>query len=177
MRRRSFLFLGLSCLFLSLIFSTSSLWISGSVIGFPSKSPESSILSIFFLLIAIALFVSGRYFGERYKVTSAIGEKDERGHYKFPHLVRLAQEAGENENVQHDLDHLIEQLIKGNTEAGLGTKHVDGTPISYLRGNRGGRLFYMQLGQNRFEIVAKSSKANEQKVIDEIRAEYRRQKR
>ena len=94
------------------------------------------------------------------KIISSIG-KDAK-------LTKLAEEAGQS--VQKGLDHLVQQLASGNTNPGLGTKSL-GAGISYARARDGARVFFRQAGQ-KIEIVAKASKANEAKVINQLKSLY-----
>jgi hypothetical protein len=66
--------------------------------------------------------------------------------------------------VQKEADSLIQSFLTGNTNPGLGTKHLAGD-IYYLRGSNGARVFYRIVNET-MEILGKSSKANEQVVID-----------
>lgn len=92
-------------------------------------------------------------------------------------ILRLVKDAVRNEDVQRGLNHLIAELGKGNYEAGLGNPgHIDGTDIFYLRGRNGERLFYHQIGENKYELVGKASKSNEQQVIDTLKDRYRNNK-
>jgi len=85
-------------------------------------------------------------------------------------LVREAEDAGNNQRVQVEIDHLTGELSKGNTNAGLGTSKLFGN-ISYLRGRNGARVFYRPAGEG-YEILAKSSKDNEPQVINKLIDRY-----
>jgi hypothetical protein len=93
-------------------------------------------------------------------------------------LERLAQEAGKNERLQAELDHLFAQLSAGNENPGIGTGRVPGTDVSYLRGRNGARLFYRKKaaeGNAEYEIVGKSCKGhNEDAVIAKLTTLYGR---
>src|SRR3989344_462001 len=81
-------------------------------------------------------------------------------------LLRLAKEAVRSETIERELNHLISELNKGNFEAGLGHPgHIAGTNVFYLRGRNGGRLYYHHVGENHYEIVAKSSKGTNQNQV------------
>lgn len=86
-------------------------------------------------------------------------------------LKKLAKESIRNEDVQREIDALIKQLHAGNLSAGLGTKSLSGTDIFYLRGRNGSRLF-VRKENDLFVIVGKSSKENEQKVMNKLRTLY-----
>lgn len=82
-----------------------------------------------------------------------------------PRLLRLAEEARKNERVKRELDHLKKELGKGNLEAGLGHPgHIHGTPVSYLRGRNGGRLYFRRT-QHGYEIVGESGKERNQDQV------------
>ena len=94
---------------------------------------------------------------------------------KQPSLLRLTRNAVQDQNVEREINHLIKEFVKGNFEAGLGRPGpIQGTDISYLRGRKGGRLYYHKVDENRYEIVCKSAKGrNEDQVINALREIYR----
>jgi hypothetical protein len=92
------------------------------------------------------------------KLLSSIGEDAK--------LVKYAEESGKS--VQKGLDHLVEELGKGNTNPGLGTKGL-GNGISYARARDGARVFFKQANDT-ITIIAKASKANESQVINYLKA-------
>ncbi|MEU6820591.1 pre-toxin TG domain-containing protein [Streptomyces atriruber] len=96
-------------------------------------------------------------------MTSVIG--------KDAQLSKAAQQAGKNQTVQRDLDGLFEQLSRGNMNPGLGSKALAGTDITYARGRNGGRLFFRNV-EGGIEIVGKSDKGNESKVIARLKQLY-----
>ena len=59
---------------------------------------------------------------------------------------------------------MINRFLEGNTNPGKGNGSLSGD-IRYLRGQNGGRVFFRIVGET-MEILGKSSKANEQRVID-----------
>jgi len=77
---------------------------------------------------------------------------------------------GKNQSVQQEADELIQKFLKGNTNPGLGSKNLFEN-VSYLRGKNGARVFY-RMNDNKMEILGKSSKANEQTVINVLRELY-----
>jgi len=83
-------------------------------------------------------------------------------------LVKYAEEAGKS--VQKGLDHLVEELGKGNTNPGIGTKGL-GDGISYARARDGARVFF-QKENDTITIIAKASKANESQVIKYLKTLY-----
>ncbi|WAL95985.1 pre-toxin TG domain-containing protein [Streptomyces sp. Je 1-369] len=96
-------------------------------------------------------------------ITSAVGKDSQ--------LSKAAQQAGKNQAVQRDLDGLFEQLSRGNMNPGLGSKALAGTDITYARGRNGGRLFFRNV-EGGIEIVGKSDKGNESKVIARLKQLY-----
>ncbi|WP_449060996.1 polymorphic toxin-type HINT domain-containing protein [Planomonospora algeriensis] len=90
---------------------------------------------------------------------------------KDPTLVKAAQQAGKNQKVQADLDSLYQQLSRGNMNPGLGSKALSGTDVTYARGRNGGRLFFRNVDGG-IQIVGKSDKANESKVIARLKQLY-----
>lgn len=89
---------------------------------------------------------------------------------EVPALAKAAEKAGKDPRVQRDLDHLVEELAKGNKNPGLGNKHLfDG--VQEARGRNGGRV-YFRTGENGTEILGKSSKDNQEQVIKLLRDHY-----
>lgn len=87
-----------------------------------------------------------------------------------PSLVKEAEKMGSNERIQQEANHLIEELLNGNSNPGLGSKNLF-KDVSYLRGRNGARIFYRYVN-GKIEILAKASKANEQKVINILTQMY-----
>ena len=145
----------------------SKLSATGAAIGvYPvNKSIYSNILGGLFVIASIILFTATHNL-EDITITSEIK--------RHSSLKKLTHDAVKDQSVQRELNHLIKELSKGNFEAGLGRPgHIKGTDIDYLRGRNGARLFYHQIGENRYEIVAKSSKGrNEDQVISRIKKLY-----
>ena len=69
--------------------------------------------------------------------------------------------------MQREADDLIQQYLRGNTNPGIGTKHLAGD-IFYLRGSRGARVFYRENAEGYMEILAKTDKREEKSVIDAV---------
>jgi RHS repeat-associated protein len=86
-------------------------------------------------------------------------------------LTKAAQQAGKNQKVQADLDSLFQQLSRGNMNPGLGSKALAGTDVTYARGRNGGRLFFRNVDGG-IQVVGKSDKANESKVIARLNQLY-----
>lgn len=98
-------------------------------------------------------------------MTSAIGDD--------PLLTKAAEQAGKNEAVQRDLGNLFEQLSQGNMNPGIDSKALAGTDVTYARGANGGRLFFRNVNDG-IQIVGKSDKGNESKVIARLMQLYGR---
>jgi len=73
--------------------------------------------------------------------------------------------------LQREADSLVQEFLKGNVNPGLGTKHLAGD-IYYLRGKNGARVFYRNVNGT-IDILGKSSKANEQTVINLVLKNFR----
>ncbi|WP_327404471.1 polymorphic toxin-type HINT domain-containing protein [Streptomyces sp. NBC_01288] len=86
-------------------------------------------------------------------------------------LTKAAQQAGKNQAVQRDLDNLFSQLANGNMNPGIGSKALAGTDVTYARGANGGRLFFRN-ADGGVQIVGKSDKGNESKVIGRLMQLY-----
>jgi hypothetical protein len=89
-----------------------------------------------------------------------------------PGLIREAEKACKNKDVQEDGNHLEEQLAKGNDNPGVGCKYICKGVIEH-RGKNGGRL-YIRKVDDRIEIVGKSGKdkKNQQAVIKRLKEIY-----
>ena len=87
-------------------------------------------------------------------------------------LVRAAKEACKNAEVQKDVNHLQDQLVKGNKNPGIGSRHICKNVMEH-RGNNGGRL-YVREADGVVEILAKSGKnrKNQQFVINRLKEIY-----
>ena len=87
-------------------------------------------------------------------------------------LVRAAKEACKNADVQKDINHLEEELGKGNNNPGIGRKSISKSIIEH-RGKNGGRLYVREL-DGVTEIVGKSGKkkSNQQFVINRLKEIY-----
>ena len=78
---------------------------------------------------------------------------------------------GENQDVQREANHLINELSKGNFNPGTVTKNLF-KDICYVRGKEGARIFY-QIRNGVIQILGKASKNNETKVIKIITKMYK----
>ena len=93
---------------------------------------------------------------EHFAVVSRISES--------PRLVRNAEAAGKAS--QGSLDNLVAQLARGNLNPGIGTKAL-GNGIFEARARDGARV-YFRIVKGTIEILGKSTKANQEAVIQEI---------
>ena len=83
-------------------------------------------------------------------------------------LIREAERAGASS--QTSLDNLVTKLASGNLNPGIGTKNVFGN-IFEARAADGARVYFRQ-SRDGVEILAKSNKANQDKVINRLRQLY-----
>lgn len=74
-----------------------------------------------------------------------------------PGLVRAAEKACENKDVQKDCNHIIQELAKGNENPGIGSKFLD-NGITEHRGKHGRRVLSRKPKKDVIEILAKSGK-------------------
>jgi RHS repeat-associated protein len=86
-------------------------------------------------------------------------------------LAKEAKSAGKNKLAQKDIDRLTKQLSNGNMNPGIGSKALF-NGIVEARGRNGGRVYFRNTGENSIEILAKSSKANQDKVINKLKELY-----
>lgn len=87
-----------------------------------------------------------------------------------PALVREAERAGRDQDAQRSLNNLVEQLSLGNRNPGIGTENVF-KDIYELRGKNRARVYYREV-DGKIEILAKSVKSNQQKVINILKKMY-----
>ena len=82
-----------------------------------------------------------------------------------PALVREAERMGKDQAAQKDVNNLIEQLSLGNDNPGIGNRRVKGLKnVSEARGRNEGRVYFREKN-GKIEILAKSNKDNQNKVI------------
>ena len=81
-----------------------------------------------------------------------------------PALIREAQRAGRDQDAQRSLNNLVEQLSLGNRNPGIGTENVF-KDVYELRGKNHARVYYHEV-DGKIEILGKSVKSNQQKVIN-----------
>lgn len=150
------------------ILTNSQLNITGAVIGISASANSilNSLLGVLFIVSSIILFATAYSELESITLSSAIK--------KSSSILRLTQDAVRNKTIERELNHLVKELSKGNFEAGLGYPgHVGGTDVFYMRGRNGARVYYHKIGDNNYEIVAKSAKGrNQDQVMDNLRDMY-----
>lgn len=150
---------------------TSSFSMTGAAIGALVMPYYNLLTGLFLLFISSILFIIGNE-GKKVVLRSRID--------KHKTLVKLAEDATNNQQIQKGVNHLTKELYKGNLEAGLGTpSHVSGTDIFYLKGRNGERLYYHKIKETdlevHYEIVGKSSKgSNQDKVMVALREYYKK---
>ena len=82
-----------------------------------------------------------------------------------PALVREAERMGKDQAAQKDVNNLIEQLSLGNDNPGIGNRRVKGLKnVSEARGRNEGRVYFREK-DGKIEVLAKSNKDNQNKVI------------
>src|SRR3989344_8555763 len=130
--------IGLSSLFIGILIFVFDSNITGAAIGINQNvSYAKFLLLLLFFSVSIFLLTSSNL-EKKIKLTSVIKKNDG--------IHRLVIEATVNQNIKRELDHLILELSKGNMNAGLHRQgHIEGTDIFYLRGRKGGRLYYHRI--------------------------------
>ena len=78
-----------------------------------------------------------------------------------PRLVKEAETAGRSH--QRSIDALTDQLSKGNTNPGIGSKHLFGD-VHEARSRDGARVYFRN-SEDGIEIIGKSNKSNQDRVI------------
>jgi hypothetical protein len=82
-----------------------------------------------------------------------------------PALVREAKIMAKDQAAQKDVNNLIEQLALGNDNPGIGNRRVKGLKnVSEARGRNEGHVYFREK-DGKLEILAKSNKQNQNKVI------------
>jgi hypothetical protein len=83
-----------------------------------------------------------------------------------PALVRESKRISKDQAAKKDVNNLIEQLSLGNDNPGIGNRRVKGLKnVSEARGRNEGRVYFREKN-GKIEILAKSNKDNQNKVID-----------
>ena len=121
------------------------------VLNAPSSNHDSS------------LSAKKRY-GEAEKIVSRIKED--------PTLVRAAEQACNDQRVQNSINHLQDELAKGNDNPGIHKKYL-GNNVWEHRARKGGQLYTREI-DDKVEILAKSGKrkSNQNFVIKRVKELY-----
>ena len=87
-------------------------------------------------------------------------------------LIKLAESAGKDKNIQKEINLMIEKLRLGNEQCGICRKTIF-RDVKELRGKEGGRVYYRR-ADSKIEILGKSNKVRreEQKVINIFKKMY-----
>ena len=173
-KRKIIKFLGVLVFLIGIIFSFGSgLSFTGAFINYsPLIHSFGFFLGIAFLILGVVIFSTATLYHpsptleQRVIISSSIKQN--------PSLLRLTEDAVKDEAVQREMNHLIQELSKGNFEAGLGHPgHIEGTKVHYLRGRNGARLYYQKRAEKSYQIVAKSAKGrNQEQVINKLKEIY-----
>ena len=74
---------------------------------------------------------------------------------------------GKDQDAQRDVNHLIEQLEVGNKNPGSGIRRIESLiNVSEARAVNGGRVYFRETEDGKIEILGKSNKKNQKRVID-----------
>jgi putative component of toxin-antitoxin plasmid stabilization module len=134
--------------------------ITGFVIAEAIGTGISGIIGLALVIGGVVLFAGGI----ENKVIGSNVKKD-------PLLLEIAEDIGNKNSISRDVNHLITQLNKGNTNPGLGTKTVS-KGIYELRGRNGGRVYYRKIDNDKYEILGYSDKESQNKVINRLKELY-----
>ncbi len=159
--------LGFGFIGLAFVVTVYNITITGAVIG--------NSLSNFMGFVALVLFGVGGFLimvsGLENKVVSSRLKEDS-------FLLGVAEEVSKRDKVYRDINHLIKELNKGNTNPGVGTRTIF-KDIRELRGPNEGRVYFRQVekykGKNKkdkYEILAYSDKDSQSKVIKRLEKLY-----
>lgn len=87
-------------------------------------------------------------------------------------LVKFAKKAGNDKQIQRDINHIIQQLKMGNENSNIGTESLF-KDVKEAHGKSGARVYFRKRNGT-IEILAKSnkSKRQQQAVIDILREKY-----
>ena len=77
---------------------------------------------------------------------------------------------GRDQDAQRSLNNLVDQLSLGNRNPGIGTENVF-KDVYELRGKNRARVYYQEVDR-KIEILGKSVKSNQQKVINILKKMY-----
>jgi hypothetical protein len=161
-------FAGILIFVIGLLFLINSrINMTGAVLGSHLTLLPSFFIGMVLIIMAIIVFSSAALALEnRVALSSSIKQ--------HPPLMRLEKDAVNDQDVEREMNHLIDELSRGNFESGLGHPgHVEGTNIFYLRGRNGARLYYHRTGKDSYEVVGKSAKGrNQDQVINKLKEFY-----
>ncbi len=148
-------------------FLSSNSSITGAVSGTQNGFSLGFFISLILAIGGLVIF-STAHLEHRVELHSTIKQ--------YPAMVRLTKEATHSQDIEREMNHLIQQLSFGNLQAGLGAPgHLSGTPVHYLRGRNGARLYFTVDGKYEYTIIGKSSKGrNEDQVMSRLRELYGR---
>lgn len=83
------------------------------------------------------------------------------------------EKAETDETIKRDVNNLMRSLAKGNANPGIGHGQGNyGRGIRSLRSRSGARVYYRRVN-NKHEVVAVSSKKNQESVINRLKKDYR----
>ena len=85
---------------------------------------------------------------------------------KNPVLIREAKRIGKNQAVQKNVNNLIEQLSLGNNNPGIINRRVKNLKNVWEARERNKKRVYFREKDGKIEILAKSNKDNQNKVIE-----------
>ena len=140
--------------------------ITGAVIG-ASKTPSGAgfFAGVSLILVSFILFaMSISSLENRIRVINHVKSTKS--------FKKLSEKARRNQQVNTGLNNLYGQLKRGNLQAGIGKhflKHTKG--IFELRARGGARLYCRRIPEG-YEILAESSKQNQDRVIKELQETY-----
>src|SRR3989344_8140885 len=169
MRKKPFVQFASLILFISGLLCLMNLQITAAAIGSTSTDVsklKEGLLGIFLIISSFLLFISGEYVLEKeIKLSTKI-----RDHL----LIYFSQQTLKDSKAKKEVGSLMNALKKGNFNIGIGgPKLVPETHIFYLKTLSGARLYYHRLKkENIYEILAFSSRNNQDKVIRKLQDIY-----
>jgi hypothetical protein len=169
----SFIGIALFLFFMNLnLFKINECSINGNVIQnkndyntLVSKNISVILSSVFFLYGIFMFLLSGleKKVQEDKKMISKVKED--------PFLLRVARDIGKNPVIRKEINHLMNELYKGNINPGLGTKYVDNN-LKEMRGRNGARVYYRMNSFGEYEILGYSDKDTQTEVINRLKILY-----
>ena len=170
MKKRNIMFLSIISLAIGIFFIINSETnITGAVISSSNiSSTFSSILGVLLILVSIILFIFAENLEEKLddniRLISTRVKKDTL-------LLNIARDVCNKEKIKRDIDHLMKMFNKGSDSPGAGTRNVF-AGVYELKGRNGGRVYYHQIGNNKYEILGYSDKHTQSKVINRLMELY-----